>query len=233
MTDDLVLAIIPARGGSRDIPSKNIVHLGGRPLIDWTIAAAIESTTVDRVVVSTDDDAIAKVAEQCGAEVPFMRPAHLASDDTPGVAPILDVAHRINEAGIIVTLQPTSPFRTAEDIDSAVRMVRDEGGNDFCVSVVNVKHHPNWSFRMENDGQLRRYEAGPLITRRQDLPTVFALNGAVYVARREALLEQKTLVGNRTVGSPMPAERSIDIDTPADLQLAEALLTIRPEVSAE
>lgn len=213
-----VLALIPARGGSKGLPGKNILPVHGRPLIDFTIAAAKSAACVDRVVVSTNDEAIAAVAAKCGAEVPFMRPALLATDEAASIDVVLDALERLPPFDLVALLQPTSPARSAADIDAACALlVRNDAPS--CVSVAAAEQSPYWMFRLD-DGQalMPLLPAAERATRRQDLPPIYVLNGAVYVARTDWLRRGRTFVGERTAGHVMPAERSIDIDTAADFE---------------
>lgn len=219
------LAIIPARGGSKGIPLKNIAPLGGKPLIAYTIFAARESRSVERVVVSTDDERIASVARELGAETPFLRPTELALDETPGIDPMVHAAEWLRDfqgyaADYVVLLQPTSPFRTAEDIDAAVRLAVDKKA-DAVVSVTPAATHPHWTKTLRPDGTLRDYLSNSAgADRRQELPPAFQLNGAIYLVRTEVLFTKRTFYTERTFGYVMPPERSLDIDTPWDLQIA-------------
>lgn len=218
-----VLAIIPARGGSKGLPRKNIRPLAGKPLIAWSIEAALEVHGIDECLVSTDDPEIAEVARAHGAQVPFLRPAELAADDTPGSAPILHALQTLDFRGTIVLLQPTSPLRTAADIRGALDLHRP--GLDPVVSVRQVEDKPNWMFRQEPGGRLRKFlESEPLATRRQDLPPLLIPNGAVYVADSVQFVETGSFFTERTLGYEMPRERSIDIDTELDLAMAETIL---------
>ena len=220
-----VLALIPARGGSKGLPGKNIRPAGGRPLIDFTIAAARAAQCVDRVVLSSDDDEIMRVARDCGCEVPFRRPAELATDEASSIDVVLHALDALPAHDLVVLLQPTSPLRTAEDIDGACRLMLQRDAQS-CVSVTPAEQSPYWMFRLSGDGLL-----DPLLTdsarasRRQDLPPVYVLNGAVYVARCEGLRRERSFVGPRTVGYVMPAERSLDIDTPADFEAFARLVS--------
>lgn len=220
-----VLAVITARGGSRGLPGKNIRPLAGRPLIGWTIAAAHESALIDRTVLSTDDPAIADAARRCNCEVPFMRDAALAADDTSSIDVMLDVLDRIPGYDIAVLLQPTSPLRTARDIDDAIRACVSSAAPS-CVSVCEAEESPYWMYRLEADGRMNPLLASPNnARRRQDLPAVHVLNGAVYVARVDVLRRERAFVVAGTVGYPMPKERSVDIDLEQDLLVAEKYLT--------
>jgi CMP-N,N'-diacetyllegionaminic acid synthase len=227
-----VLGIVPARGGSRGIPQKNIAPLGGRPLIAWTIQAARSSMRVSRLVVSTDDNEIARIAKQSGAEVPFLRPSELARDDTPGIAPILHTLNSLKAAegyvpDMVMCLQPTSPFRSADDIDAAVELAERKNA-DAVVSVTSVDHHPDWMRCIDSEGRLTEFgKPDPSISRRQDLPPVYALNGAIYLAAGAVLLARESWYTDKTYAYVMPEERSLDIDTPWQLRLADLILKDR------
>jgi CMP-N,N'-diacetyllegionaminic acid synthase len=218
------LALIPARGGSKGVPRKNIKPLGGKPLIAWTIEAALRSRLVDAIVVSTDDEEIAAVAREYGAQVPYLRAASLARDDTPGIDPVLDALTRVPGFEAVVMLQPTSPLRTAADIDACIEFTETLGAPS-AVSVSSAAHHPYWMYRLGGDHRLHAIVDTPPVTRRQDLPAVYALNGAVYYARTAWLCEHRAFVGTETVAYVMPPERSVDLDTLLDWDLAELLLT--------
>ncbi len=226
------LAIVPARAGSRGIPHKNRAQVGGKPLIAWTIAAARLSLRVDRVLVSTDCEEIAGLAKQLGADVPFLRSADLARDDTPGIAPILDALDRWErlgnaEPGWVVQLQPTSPLRTAADIDAALH-VAETCDADSVVSVVASSQPPEWTQRIDIEGRLRPFLSTPVAPkRRQELAPSFGLNGAISAARPDGLRERASFLGPDTAAYVMPAERSIDVDTPLDLEIADFLLRRR------
>ena len=218
-----VLAVIPARANSKGLPGKNVMELAGKPLIAWSIDAAIESNCVDKVVVSTDSQEIADIAKSCGADVPFLRPAALAMDDTPGIAPLLHACQMVPGYDYVALLQPTSPLRNAADLDSAIRLMVGQGA-DFCISVTRAKQHPNWLFHLSEQGYLQRYEEAAMATDRQSLSPVYAPNGALYVARIAALMEHGTLNGPDTIAYEMSAERSTDIDTALDLKICEMLM---------
>lgn len=219
-----VLGLIPARGGSKGLPRKNVLPLAGKPLIAWTIEAAHAASTLDRVVLSSDDDEIMRVTEAFGCEVPFRRPAHLAADDTPGIDSVLHALDALEGFDYVVLLQPTSPLRIAEDIDKAVQLCVISGAPS-CVSVVAVDKPPQWMYSME-EGLLRPILASEIkLTRRQEAPPVYALNGAVYVADVESLQHTRSFVTEETVGYVMPPERSGDIDTVLDLAWCELLLS--------
>lgn len=219
-----VLAIIPARGDSKGIPRKNIKVLKGKPLIGWTINAAKKSSCIDHIIVSTEDDEIASVAHELGADVPFMRPADLAANDTPGIAPVLHAISQLPVYEWVLLLQPTSPLRSAEDIDGIWQFCQERGAPS-AVSVCEVGKHPYWMYRYNTDQSLDPFIKGrPEVARRQDLPPAYVLNGALYLAKADWLLEQKGFVGPETLGYIMPAERSVDVDTMQDWRWVEFLI---------
>lgn len=222
-----VLGVIPARGGSKGIPNKNLAPLCGRPLLAYTADAAKASTKLTRTIVSTDDDRIAACAKSMEVEV-LMRPASLAADDSP-MLPVLQhalTAMRAQgfNADILVLLQPTSPLRRAEHIDAAVDCLQRTRG-DSVVSVVEVPHQFNPSSVMRlDDGLLKPFLDGPTATRRQDKPRLYARNGPAVLAVHARVVEGGSLYGNETWPLVMAPEESLDVDTPLDLRLVEALL---------
>ena len=220
-----VLALIPARGGSKGLPGKNILPVGGRPLLAWSVDAARAARSVDRVVLSSDDDAIMAAARACGCEVPFVRPAALASDAATTIDVVMHALDALPGYDLIVLLQPTSPLRTAADIDAACERLASSGA-PACVSVSLVDQSPYWMYRLgDNQSLVPVVEAPPGVTRRQDLPAVYALNGAVYVADTAWLRQARTFITRATVAHVMPAERSIDIDTIADFEAFKKSVT--------
>lgn len=211
-----VLAIITARGGSKGLPRKNILPAGGRPLIAWTIDAALRAKCVSRVILSSDDEEIIATALRYGCEVPFRRPAALASDTASSMDVILHALDQVPGYDYALLLQPTSPLRTAADIDTAFALLRDLKA-PACVSVCPVGESPYWMYRLERQSRLHSILDLPQeVMRRQDLPSVYSLNGAIYIAGTEWLRTNKAFVTDETVGYIMPRERSIDIDTPGD-----------------
>jgi CMP-N,N'-diacetyllegionaminic acid synthase len=226
------LAIITARGGSKGIPGKNLKLVADKPLIAWTIEAALATNLLDRVIVSTDSPDIADAARRYGADVPFIRPADLAQDDTPGIAPVVHAAHWLYDSDgyrpdLIMLLQPTSPLRIPEDIDRAIKLIREKRA-DAIVSVTRVEAHPYWMKQIDGYGRMRDFiKLDYPMDRRQDLPEVYALNGAIYLARYEVLLEQNTFYTDKTLAMVMPVERSLDVDNPWDLYLADLILKDR------
>lgn len=228
-----ILGLIPARAGSRGIPRKNLAPLGGRPLIAWTIAAA-RATRVDRVVVSTDDADIAAVSRQHGAETPFLRPARLAGDDTPALPVIADALDALERdegwcADAVAYLQPTSPFRDASDIDAAIALLGDDD-TDTVVSVMPVPHNmlPSSLMRETPAGRLEFLAApGQRRFRRQDKnEKLLARNGPAVLLVRAGVIRSGRIYGDRVRGMEMNRLRSLDIDEPFDLRLAEALVPL-------
>jgi CMP-N-acetylneuraminic acid synthetase len=229
MKDQKILAVIPARGGSKGIPRKNLQMLLGKPLIAYSIHAALQARTIRKTVVSTDDESIAHLARQYGAEVPFVRPPHLSTDTATSVSVVQHAVRHLSNtkeywADIIVCLQPTSPLRSAQDIDQAVTLCVRTGA-DSVVSLCRADHHPYWMKKVVGNRVYPLMEVDDeQYPRRQDLPPAYQLNGAVYVTRRHILLEQERLLGANTLAYIMPRERSVDIDTPIDLKLAELMM---------
>lgn len=227
-----VVAIVPARAGSRSIPNKNIELLAGEPLISHTIVTALSAESVSRVVVSTDSAEIAEVARFFGAQVPFIRPEELAQDNTPGIVPILHAVEWFERSEdyrpeYVIMLQPTSPLRTSEDIEAAIHLALEVQA-DAVVSVGPVSQHPFWMKNVTDDGRLTDFlSLDRAYVRRQDLPPAYALNGAIYLANRALLLDKETWYTDRTYAYIMPVERSLDIDTPWDLYLANLILKDR------
>ncbi len=214
-----VLALVVARGGSKGLPGKNIKAVLGRPLIQWTTDAARQSRYVDRLVLSSDDPAIIAVAAQCGCEAPFRRPAELATDEASSVDVTLDALRRLPGYDIMVLLQPTSPLRTAADIDGALELLLSTGAPS-CVAVRPAQDHPYWTYRVESNGRLAAFAepTGGMPQRRQDLPPAWCVNGAVYAVWVDRFSLDRSFLTRETVAYPMPTERSIDIDTAEDLE---------------
>lgn len=211
-----ILAIIPARGGSKGIPRKNLKLLAGKPLIAWSIEAALQAQSIDRVIVSTEEEEIATVAKRFGAEVPFLRPISLAQDITPGIEPVLHAIEQLPYYDWVLLLQPTSPLRSVEDIEGIIRLCRDEATRS-AVSVTRVSKHPFWMYQQDDHNRLQPLITNrPEIARRQELPSVYALNGALYLARTDWLIQNEGFIGPETLGYVMPEERSVDLDTPQD-----------------
>jgi CMP-N-acetylneuraminic acid synthetase len=211
------------------VPHKNIAQVGGRPLLAWTVAAAQESGVLERLLVSTDDPEIRDQARACGAEAPFLRPMELARDDTSSADVLLHALEWLdrNEGyrpSYVVLLQPTSPLRNAADIQAAMHLAIEKQA-DCVVSVCPTLHHPSWAKTICPDGRLLPFlheEKTPI--RRQELPSAYAVNGAIYLARREWFLARRSFCGDDTYAYIMPQERSLDVDTHWDLYLADLIL---------
>lgn len=225
-----VLAVVPARGGSKGVPGKNIRVVGGVPLVGWTIAAARASTVLDRVILSSDDPEIIATATQLGCEVPFVRESRLADDLTPTIDVVLDALKRCPGFDLVVLLQPTSPLRTTQDIDRSIEQCLARSA-PACVSVCVAQESPYWMYTLNSGGHLDPLVPVPAITRRQDLPPVYSLNGAIYLAEHEWLTRHRTFISRETVAYEMPVERSIDIDTESDFLQLQILLGDKAHVS--
>jgi CMP-N-acetylneuraminic acid synthetase len=225
-----ILGVIPARGGSKGLPGKNLAVVAGRPLLAWTADAARASRTLTRIVLSTDDETIAREGQALGLDVPFLRDPSLAGDETPIVPVLRDLLTRLHAASyaadIVVLLQPTSPLRRAEHIDAGVtRLI--ETGADVVVSVVEVPHqfHP-LSVMAESHGRLTPWTTGH-VTRRQEKPTLYARNGPAVLVLRPAILNSASLYEGDTRALVMSPADSVDVDTAWDLELAGLLLEQR------
>jgi N-acylneuraminate cytidylyltransferase len=226
---ETVLAVVIARGGSKGIPRKNVRSAGGKPLIAWTLEAARRSQFIDRLVLSSEDAEIISVAKQWGCEVPFVRSAKFATDEVTGVATVIDATTQVEHHDWVMMLQPTSPFRTAADIDGCVRQCIDSGAN-ACVTVAEVEKTPYWMFSLSPANTLvpvmRDFASVQDIPMyRQSFPKSFVLNGAVYVARTEWLRQTGTFVTSETQAYVMPRERSLDVDTELDWMIMEMLMS--------
>ena len=225
-----VLGIVTARGGSKGLPGKNLQPLGGKPLLQYTAEAALQAKRLARVVLSTDDEQIASLGRRCGLDVPFLRPAELARDDTPHVPVLQDVVRKLEQQGevydAIFTLQPTTPLRQAADIDGAIELL-ERTGADSVISFVDVgEKHPARMKFIDADGRVidppfaEAFEG----QRRQDLPKLYLREGSVYLTRRDVLMQANSLKGRDCRAWIVPPERACNIDGPFDLFLAEQLL---------
>ncbi|MEL6675928.1 MAG: acylneuraminate cytidylyltransferase family protein [Bacteroidota bacterium] len=232
-TRPTVLALIPARGGSKRVPRKNVLPLVGKPLIAYTIEAALACAGVNRVVVSTDDEEIATVAREYGAEVPFMRPAELATDSSPDRPVFIHALKWLeeNEAwqpDLVLNLRCTSPFKTPELIQGLIDTWQKTGA-DSVRSMCEAEgiHHPYWMFKQDEAGFAQPVIDGVSIDtyyRRQLLPPVYHLNGVVDGIAREVILHHEKFYGDRMAVYPIDPDLAVDIDTPMDFAWAEFLL---------
>lgn len=225
-----ILAIIPARGGSKGIPRKNVRLLCGKPLVAYSIETALSSEYIDRVVVSTEDKEIARIVEQYGGEV-IERPTELARDDTPSLPVYQHVIEYLEKeerftTDAVVALQPTCPLRIAADIDGAIQKFLG-ADCDSVLSVCEAEHPPHWMYTLDGDRMKLLIEGGEKIARRQDAPRVYRINGAVYITRKQIMMVENRVWGDDTRAYIMPWERSIDIDTEIDLKLAELIMKER------
>lgn len=223
-----ILAIIPARGGSKGIPRKNIKVFNNKPLIAYTINEALKSKYIDRVIVSTEDDEIASVSKYYGAEVPFLRPKELSADSTPGIDPIIHCINWFNQnenyyPDYVCLLQCTSPLRKTKHIDEALeKIIYNE--SDSLVSVCESEISPYWMKKIE-DGKMKDFlDATKFYSRRQDIPKVYRLNGAIYISKTESLLNNKSFHTENTLPYVMDRITSIDIDDMVDFKFAEFLM---------
>jgi len=226
-----ILGVIPARGGSKGLPGKHLRQVRGRPLLAYTADAALASRRLTRVVVSTDDPAIAEAARGLGLEVPFMRPAALAADNTPMLPVLQHAAAQAAGAGapadVLVLLQPTSPLRTAEHVDAAIDLL-EQSGADSVVTVVEVPHRDNPVSVLSLEGErLVPFLDGPAPLRRQDKPRVLARNGPAVLAVRTPVVEGGSLYGDDSRPLLMSAWESLDIDTQDDFDLLDFYLSRR------
>lgn len=223
-----ILAIIPARGGSKGIPDKNLKLLNGKPLLAYPIIASKKSSFINRVIVSTDSEKIAECAVLWGAEVPFLRPAHLADDSSSTVDAILHAVEILEYKenyipDYICVLQCTSPLTGVSDIDGAFKKLL-KLNMDGIVTVCECETHPYWSQIFQGDRLEYLIAEGKNITRRQDLPKTYRINGAAYILKRDILLKERTLEPEKLTGYIMDSKNSIDIDNSFDFMLAELIM---------
>lgn len=225
-----LLGIIPARSGSKGVTDKNIREICGKPLINYTIEAAVESKRLSRFLVSTDSEEYANIAEAAGAPTPFLRPPELAQDDSPTID---TVKHAVTEfearndqrVDATVLLQPTTPLRTATDIDNAIQVFLESDADSVITCYETVDSHPNYMYKRDTDDRvvgLRDQSEVP--DRRQEFDPVYLRNGAVYVSTRELLFDHDRVYDNNPAAYIMPEERSVNIDEPFDFKLAKLLI---------
>jgi len=224
-----MIAIIPARGGSKGLPGKNIKLLNNKPLIAYTIIAAKNSKYIDNVFVSTDDKEIAEVSLKYGAKVPFLRPKELATDNALAIDNYIYTIEKLKELynkeiPEIVVLQPTSPLRNTEDINSAIEIFITKKA-DSVISFSEMTHPPVWAKKVINDGTVRDYfENAAGFKNRQDIEKALMPNGAIYILKYELLKNKYTYYSDKTYPYIMPANRSVDIDLQIDFDFAEFLM---------
>jgi CMP-N-acetylneuraminic acid synthetase len=227
INDKKILAIIPARGGSKRLPKKNILDIAGKPLISWSINAAKKSLYIDDIIVSTDCEDIARVSEEYGATVPFLRPENISTDMSSTNDVILHAinAYKQGEFDYYIILQPTSPMRNSIDIDESIRQIF-ESNLDGVVSVCECEHSPLWCNTLPQNKELGSFlPEGIKNLRSQDLDTYYRLNGAVYLYKNDSRFQYEGIFySDKVQALIMPTERSIDIDNIFDFKVAKALL---------
>ncbi len=230
MPESKIIGVIPARGGSKSIPRKNIKILQGKPLIAYTIEEATKSKYLTHLVVSTEDEEIKNISLKYGAEVPFLRPKELATDDALAIPTVQHTVITIEKIknikyDYVIMLQPTTPLRETEDIDKALAMLI-EADADGIISVVDVDNwHPMKMKKFDENSYLIDYQTPPVENPpRQILPRVYMVNGAIYATKRDVFMEKNTFKGEKCLGYIMPPERSVNIDTEIDFLIAEYYL---------
>jgi CMP-N,N'-diacetyllegionaminic acid synthase len=228
----MVLAVVPARGGSKGIPGKNLRALAGRPLLAYTAEAIAESRVVDRAILSTDSEEIAAVGREVGLDVPFLRPRRLASDDTPMLPVVQHAVEAVEEDGaspeIVLVVQPTAPLRRGAHLRTAVELLRASGASSV-VTVVRIPAHysPEYAMRIEGDRLVNFLEEGRRVARRQDATPAFSRDGTVYAVRRDVLMQDGDLYGEDCRPLVLEDDESVNLDTPDDWERAERLLRSR------
>lgn len=227
MQNDGVLAIIPARAGSKGLPDKNTIDFHGRPLITWTIDAAIKSQCFSDIIVSSNDDEVLRISRDYGDIITALdRPEVLCGDEVPGVAVALHAVKAKPSCKYAMLLQPTSPLRSYKDIRGACEFGL-KNSLESLVSLTEVSKHPNWMFNVDEESMvLSPYEDTKLHNIRQSIPKLYQLNGAIYFFQTKWILKSESLVFSNTRGYFMPFERSIDIDTKYDLLLAKQIMAL-------
>ena len=232
------LAIVPARGGSKGLPGKNLRLLDGRPLVAWPVSAALGAASVDRVIISTDDVAIAEAARTAGADVPFLRPAYLANDTASSMDVILHaldtLASQGHEYEYVILLEPTSPLTESSDVEDALSRLRAAGAAaDAIVGICRVEStHPEYDVRRDPNGLISPYAAPDFksLRRRQDIEELYFLEGSLYISRVEAFRRYKTFYHERTLGYEVPRWKSVEVDDIFDFIMVEAVVRQREEI---
>lgn len=229
-----ILGIIPARGGSKGVPGKNIKLLNNKPLIAYTIEEAKKSKYLNKVILSTDDKQIAEVGRKFGADIPFMRPHELAQDDSKAIDTYKFTLEKLKndynyQADILVVLQPTSPLRSHNDIDEAIELFLEKDA-DSVISMCEVEHSPYWYKNVNDNCQVKPFvDIKNHLANRQELPKVYRPNGAVYVFKTNLIINNYDYYTENTYAYIMSQEKSIDIDTKLDFILAETLINLKNE----
>lgn len=227
-----VLAIVPARAGSKGLPGKNIRLFCGKPLLQWSVEHGLSSRYVDRVIVSTDSSEFADIARRSGALVPFLRPAHLSSDTAKSADVVLHAVDFLEERGdifdVLVLLEPTSPLRNPKDIDNAVELLVAEPEAESVVSISRVEaHHPSFLMKKNEAGFIEPYLSDFRVVRRQDITQLFFLDGTVYASLVGSFKARKGFYHAKTLGYEVPKYKSFEIDDLDDFIICEALFRSR------
>ena len=218
------IALIPARGGSKGIPRKNVLPFAGKPLINWTIEAAQKSKYIDFIFVSTDDQEIAELSRKAGATVPFLRPSSLANDHSPSIDTVIHTLTEFKNFDNVFLLQPTSPLRTNLDLDASMELLI-KSNSESLVSLSESQKHPALNFYInEDDKKIKKIINIPVPSQRQETQVSYTLNGAIYLSSTSSVIAKKTFLRESTIGYIMPVERSVDIDTQLDWEWGEFLL---------
>ena len=225
-----ILGLIPARGGSKGIPGKNIKLLDGKPLIQYAIQRALECPLITKVAVSTDSQKIADISMNLGADVPFIRPTHLAHDSSPTIDTVIHCLEFYQNQGeyfdAVCLLQTTYPFRTSQDIESSIKKFKKDS-TDSLISVIKIPHefNPHWVYIKDEVGNLKIVTGDKkIISRRQELPDAFIRNGAIYITKTSIILKEKSLFGNKVSAYIMMSENHVNLDTMKDWDRAVRLL---------
>ena len=219
MSEIKILGLIPARGGSKGIPMKNLYPFNNKPLIQWTIESALESNLLDKIIVSTDDDDIANFSRSKGAEVPFLREKYLAQDDSLVIDAVLNILEKFNIFDYILLLQPTSPLKTSEDIANIINLQKKYDASSL-VSVCEANENPALFYEINNN-YLSKTFSELKGSNRQDFSSYYIINGALYLCSVKHLRKYKSFITDTTIPYIMPRERSIDIDNIIDIKWGE------------
>lgn len=222
-----ILAIIPARGGSKGVPKKNIIEIGGKPLIAYSIHCGLDSKYIDKVFVSTDDKEIARVAKSFGGEVPFLRPEELAQDGSKTIDSLVYTVNKLKELGetydYLVLLQPTVPLRKTIHVDEAIEKLLESNFHDL-VSVSEVHDHPILMRKVKDNGELENLLPLPSSVRRQDFPKIYRVDGAIYIMKLDENFNINTSPNDGKLSYIMEKKYSTDIDTYLDIKIVEYYL---------
>jgi CMP-N,N'-diacetyllegionaminic acid synthase len=230
--DGRLLAVIPARGGSKRLPGKNILDLAGKPLIAWTIESALDSKYIDRVIVSTNDNKVATISKKYGADVPFMRPDDLSADEATSIDVILHSMDYFEKVGeqyeYIILLQPTSPLRTLQNINESIELLQNKKCNSV-ISVCETEHSPLWCNTIPSNGNLCGFLDKSILNKRsQDLPKMYRINGAIYLCNYQCLKKDLSFFSSsKCIAYMMDKSNSIDVDYKIDLDFCNFLIQSR------